>query len=578
MKPRLLLKSWLFELLLIFIITIPSFISLLNNNYFSMHDDQHVARLYLLDQGLRQGDFYPRWVDGLGFGFGYPLFNFYPPLIYYIGEFFHLIGFSLIWSIKLTFILGFILAAWGIYLFAKRVMGKTAGFLSATLYTYFFYHAVLIYVRGALAEFFSLGILPFVFIAFDKLSDQIKLKNSLFFGIAFALLILTHPLVAFPTLFYLGFFFIFYLVKQQHKLRFLGYLAIGFFIGLSLSIFFWLPSMTERQYTLVDNILTKELADYKLHYVYLQQFFYSLWGYGGSIAGPFDGMTFQLGKIHIILTIISVLSAIFYLVAKRKFDKRLQYFFFFAGLLIFSLFMTTVFSSFIWDNIKYLWYLQFPWRFMTFAGFFISLLAGYSIAFQPRGLNKIFTIGLTGFLIITTIVIYQKYFTPQRLLRINDSQLTTQDEISWRVSRSSFEFVPKGITTKKTGLNTTTLAIKKKNIPDKPYAIINGQAQISVLENKFSDKQFLVNAQTPIVFRLNTYNFPGWKAYINNQPQIISSNNKYKLITVNLPAGQKQLKFVFEGTQMQKTAYLISIMTIICIFLTFLIYRTSSKK
>src|SRR3989344_4879510 len=99
------------QLCLLLIITIPSFLRILNNNYFSMHDDQHITRLFLLDQGLKQGYLYPRWVGGLGFGFGYPLFNFYPPLIYYIGELFHILGFSLIWSIKLDFISGFYLGA-----------------------------------------------------------------------------------------------------------------------------------------------------------------------------------------------------------------------------------------------------------------------------------------------------------------------------------------------------------------------------------------------------------------------------------------------------------------------------------
>src|SRR3989338_1341164 len=111
-------KPLLVDLLLVIIITVPSIISLLGGRYFSMHDDQHIARLYLLDQGLWQGSLYPRWVDGLGFGFGYPLYNFYPPLVYYVAEIFHLIGFSLIWSIKLMIITGFLLGAIGMYFLA----------------------------------------------------------------------------------------------------------------------------------------------------------------------------------------------------------------------------------------------------------------------------------------------------------------------------------------------------------------------------------------------------------------------------------------------------------------------------
>ncbi len=64
-----------FDLILLFIITIPAILSMMNSSYFTMHDDQHIARLFLLDTGIKQGTFYPRWVDlVLGFGLGYPSF------------------------------------------------------------------------------------------------------------------------------------------------------------------------------------------------------------------------------------------------------------------------------------------------------------------------------------------------------------------------------------------------------------------------------------------------------------------------------------------------------------------------
>src|SRR3990167_10735923 len=70
-----------------------------------IHDDQQVARLFVFDQALKAGQFPIRWVDSLGFGFGYPLFVFYPPLVYILGEIFHLIGFGFISSTKLVFFL-----------------------------------------------------------------------------------------------------------------------------------------------------------------------------------------------------------------------------------------------------------------------------------------------------------------------------------------------------------------------------------------------------------------------------------------------------------------------------------------
>lgn len=71
--------------------------------FFPIHDDEQIARIFELDSALSDGQFPVRWVQHLGFGFGYPLFNFYPPLSYYSAEAFHLIGFSFIDSTKLVF-------------------------------------------------------------------------------------------------------------------------------------------------------------------------------------------------------------------------------------------------------------------------------------------------------------------------------------------------------------------------------------------------------------------------------------------------------------------------------------------
>src|SRR3989344_1460117 len=590
-------KSIIIDLMLLFIITIPAFIRILNSQYFSMHDDQHIVRLFLLDQGLRQGYLYPRWVDGLGFGFGYPLYNFYPPLVYYVAETFHLMGFSLIWAVKLTSILGFYIGAFGIYLLLRKFTNKLSAFLSAALFTYFFYHATLIYVRGALAEFFSLAILPFVFLTLDNLQEKLNPKRSVLFGVILALIVLIHPLIALPTFIFVGFFFLFYLLKLRFRWKFIKLFILSLGVGLSLSAFFWLPSLLERKYTLVDRILISELASYRLHYIYPQHFIYSPWGYGGSGVGLSDGMTFQLGKIHIGLVLGSIILSIIYITIMSlrvppkagrgnpflrslhfvRDDNYIRYFYFFIFLLLFSLFMTTEYSSFIWDRVKYLWYLQFPWRFLTFVNIFISITGGYFIYFLFRLLQQSITPdrwrramsqSIVAIIIAFTIFTYQKYFRPQTYIVTNDKERTSFEEISWRISRTSYEFVPKDVKTKKSELSTTLLAIEKKDLPKKPYEIISGEGEVSMLKNKFQVKEFSIDAKSPLTFRLNTYNFPGWKAYLKNQQIKINDNNDFKLITVSIPTGNDVLKFVFQDTIVRKIADLLSFATFFLVFLS----------
>lgn len=556
------LKTVFFELLFLTIITIPAFIVLLNTNYFSMHDDQHIARLFLLDRGIRQGILYPRWVGGLGFGFGYPLFNFYPPVVYYLAELFHLTGLSLIWSVKLVFITGFFVAAAGMYLLIRNVLGRIPAALGSIFYTYFFYHAVNAYVRGALAEFFSMAVLPFVFWSLHRLASRESIGNMILFGTLAGLLIITHPLIAVPAVFFIGVSVLFYIPKQKNKTRFMAFVVGSAVLGLGLSAFFWLPSSFERMYTMVDPILTRELASYKIHFVCPWQFVNSPWGYGGSIAGCFDGMTFQLGAVHLILFISSLIVVpVFLLKGKLKSDRRVGVYYFLSLLLFtFSLFMAVDYSSFIWASVSYLWYLQFPWRFLTFAGLYLSVLGSYTLYVIYRwnriaALIALIVIG--GFAILK----YQKYFKPARLLQVNDTQLTTFDEIAWRVSGTSFEFVPKGVDTAVSRFGTTVLNIQKKDLPTKPYTVVSGSGTVDTVEDRFEDKRFRVTAETPIVMRFNTFFFPGWVAYVDGRPITISSDNRLKLITMAIPAGSHSVRLLFTDTPVRKAGNWISLLT-----------------
>ncbi len=580
------------DFLLVTLLTVPSFMSLLNWGYFSMHDDQHIARLFLFDKALKEGNIYPRWVDGLGFGFGYPLFNFYPPLIYIIAEVFHLFGFSLIWSIKMVVVTGFISATIGMYLLVKKIYNYEAALVSSVLYTYFFYHGVTAHVRGAFAEFFTLSILPFLFLSFIEIFKKPTIRNALWCGFSLALLILCHPLIAFPSVLFTAAFFLFLWLQTEEakRGRFTFIFALAMAIGLSLSAFFWLPSMVERKFTYVDNILTTELASYAIHFVQPIQFLQSNWGYGGSGPGLDDGVTFQLGKVHLLLAGVAIVTiAILYFLQHKKQEKE-TFGMFFIGMLLFSLFMTVDLSKFIWDSISFLWYLQFPWRFLTFTAIFISILGGaaFSYFFQfIRKLDNSFlnscAIGVMLVTLLGTIIIYGKYFRPQEYRTVTDADMTTKGEISWRISRSSFEFVPKGVQTTTSDLNTTILDITPADIPQEQFSLVNGRALVEEEEIKSAFKSFIVRVGQPVTFQLNTFNFPGWEATIldpdtNSEIELpIRDDNPYKLITVDLPPGEYILSFNFADTMIRFVANVITLLAILAVIIMSLREKETTK-
>lgn len=440
-----------------------------------MHDDQQVVRLYEMDKSLSTGQFPVRWVDGLGFGLGYPLFNFYPPLTYYLGEIFHLgLNTGFIDSIKLVWFVAFIGSGITMYFLSREFFGRSGGLVSSMFYIYAPYHAIDSYVRGAQAELFSFVWLPLILLFSYKAILENSYKWSIWTGVTLGLLMVTHNLIFLP---FFGLFTLWFgsmiLIYGEKKrgIQYVLHYALQTLLAFGLTAFFWLPALAEKKFTLVDQLLIKNLASYKIHFVCPEQLWNSLWGFGGSVAGCIDGMSFKIGKLHILAALAALVIALI-----RRSKILVVSFILFA----FSVFMTTQYSNIIWDKIPQLWYLQFPWRFLEFAALFSSLSAG--AMFVVFGKDGFTLIGyqfsrirwiMAGVLICVVIVLNAKLFQPREYLKVTDADLTSNEEIKWRVSGTSFEYLPGWVPTKINPNGTVGINITKEQALSKESPIQN---------------------------------------------------------------------------------------------------------
>jgi hypothetical protein len=536
---------------------------LFHSGFYSMHDDEQVARLHQLDLALKDGQIPPRWVSDLGFGFGFPLFNFYPPLFYYLGEVFHLLGISLISSTKIALIVSVILSGFLVYLFAFEFLGSLGGVVSALFYVYAPYRAVDLYVRGAASEAFSFVFLPALLLSFYNLIIKSKREFVCYSALALAGLMLAHNLIFLLFVPFLICYLLFLLIWKR-KLKNLFYLGAAFLLGMGLSTYFWLPSLLEREYTLVDQILTGELADFRLHFVYLRQFWHSPWGYGGSLFGLEDGVSFEIGKIHLLAVGVSPVL-IFRLLRRGK--KHTPLFLFFVFCFAFSVFLTSFHSQSLWEAVSPFSYLQFPWRFLTVVVLFASLLAGsLPVLFSNQFIKSAVAICLVSLVIITN----KNFFKPERFLAVDDAYYTSAEVLKWRTSRMSYDYVPRGIKTKKTEQNTTVVDIEKKDIPQQSLVVLKGEGVIKDLKTSSFSFDFKVEAQTPTVLRVNTFNFPGWKAWIDGEPTMIDDQNKYRLITLNISKGAHWVSVKFTDTLTRRIGNIISFLSWLLVLSFFL--------
>lgn len=440
------IKSFIIENINLFvylILSIFAVLPLLSNGFFSMHDDTQVARVFEMGKSLSSGMFPVRWVEDLGYGFGYPIFNFYSVLPYYIGGFLTVGGVDSLIATKIVFVLGIILSGVSMFYFVKGFFGKNAALVASIVYLYFPYHAVNIYVRGDLAELTAYIFLPLIFLGLYKIGSSDAKTNlklyTIISSISLGALIISHNLSAFMMFIFIFLFMIVSLVYNKNKRALFVSFSLVLVLGFLLSAFYSIPAVVEMKYTNVLSVVGGG-SDYRDHFVCLNQFWDSQWGFGGSAPGCLDGVSFKLGKLNIVLTLLAF--GVFILNFKKLKEKRFILVTSFAFLL-FSIFMTLNISAIIW-SIPYMDFLQFPWRFINFIGLFISFVTGYLIWQVEFKFKKRAAIGLSLLIIIVTIFMNAKLFVPQSILPVESNYYTNVKYLRWGVSKISDEYLPKG--------------------------------------------------------------------------------------------------------------------------------------
>lgn len=559
------MKKNLVSIILLFFSSIIISTPLLKPGFYTVHDDQQFARLFEFDKSLKSGQTPPRWVDDLGFGFGYPLYVFYPPFVYLLGETFHALGFGFIDSIKLVFFISIFASAIAMYILVKEFWGRIPAVVSSLFYIFAPYRALDLYVRGALAEAFSFVTLPLILWSFYQLT---KTRESIYIfssGLVLAILMITHNLIFLPFMLILPIFLLYLFIIAGNKKMWLTKNLLAFIIAFGLSAFFWIPTLLEKKFTIVDQLLLVSLASYKIHFVYPQQLWNWPWGFGGSAPGLADGISFKIGKLHILAAAAAFIFAYLLKVKDKVKSRQTAYDLALTStvllMLVFSAFMTTFYSQFIWDLIPPLGYLQFPWRFLTFVVLFTSILAGAFIYFLRLEILKIiFSFLLAIILIIPNL----KLFKPQAYRTgLTDKIVTSKEVINWDVSSSSFEYAPNGVELYKNHLGANVIRIDKSQIPKEKIEILKGSAQINFLREDPSHLEFNIDAAKEIQLRANIFNFPGWQLEIDTNPSPIDDNNNLKSITFNVPRGLHHVEIAFKNTFILSLANLVTLMTLV---------------
>ncbi len=419
------LYPWL-RLFVVLIVSLGAIRPLLSPGFFPMHDDVQPARVITMSRALSEGQFPVRWVSELGYGYGYPIFNFYGPLPYYVGAAAHLATGDVLIATKVMMALGMLLAAVGMYAFVSKLLPFWGAAVLSVLYMYAPYHGTQLYVRGAVGELWAYGFLPLVVAG---ALGNLPLGILGLFGV-----ITSHTITGYLTF---GFLAIYFLVRWILEKRFPHRIFLMLVFGLALSAFFWLPALSEMGFTNIAGQIGGG-ADFRDHFVCIGQLWNSPMEYGGSTAGCIDGISFKLGKLHILL---GVAGFLLFIKNWKRTKKSLRWVRGMeAALVAGSVFFMTPLSQKLWELLPYAAFVQYPWRFLTFATLGLVLLAGIIWRdLKPR--IGLFT-GAT--VIVLAIIINAESFLPQYISPATSADFERTYELRFRASRVSDEYMPSG--------------------------------------------------------------------------------------------------------------------------------------
>ncbi|MBN2006196.1 MAG: hypothetical protein JXA21_22765, partial [Anaerolineae bacterium] len=149
-------------------------------------------------ENLRYGIFPPRWMAHAAYDLGYPMFNHYAALPYYLSGGLAALGISPLVAIQATQTLGFVLAALAMALWAGRIYrSQAATLLSVAAYTFAPFHLVNVYVRGdSLSEFYAFVWYPLILWSLERLAERPTRRRIVAAALAYGALILTHNVSA----------------------------------------------------------------------------------------------------------------------------------------------------------------------------------------------------------------------------------------------------------------------------------------------------------------------------------------------------------------------------------------------
>ena len=210
-------------------------------------------------------------------------------------------------------------------------------------------------------------------------------------------------------------------------------------------------------------------------------------------------------------------------------------------------------SSFIWESIKILSFVQFPWRFLSIVIFSGSLLGGYFIAMLDGKRHYLFAITFS----LLAILLNWQYFRPEHFYRdVTDASKLTGANFVDQQKGSLLDYLPK-------------TALEPRQLPPSAPYVVMGSADISYFENRSNSWLFKVVVNKESQIEVPVFDFPNWTVFVDGHKIPHTNKNVLGRIGFTLPVGEYAVRGKLLNTPIRTFGNSLTIVSLLSLLLIY---------
>lgn len=510
-----------------------------------------------ISTGFQEGVFYPRWSPYALKGYGAPIPNYYPMgTAYTIAIVSALFTNDIFQATRLVFVLAYVLAGLGVYLYLSRRTDSAIGLFGSVLYLFSpMIGSTIPFVMGDLSLLIASGLLPLTMWTSYRLTTVYGVADLIMHTILVGLLIWIHPQMA---IFSISITTVLTLIEHAEISRFRRIFRslLGNLTGIFLVSFFWIPALFERdlvQWQAIEPTQQLNLSFAQL-FAPMQQI-----DSGLLIPQP----QFKIGWILLLFFILGLISIVRY-----KPIRTVNIFLVILIMIVIALGIG-IFPSEVW--------------LLSPVTLFIALVAAQTLAFRrfltPVGRRFLLTASIAA----TVIFAQPIWLIPPYNLTIDSIDA---------VSQIRFEQQGFGIPTLAKGANLpstldpdtpTNRALVNSYTIDSPQRYEdrqnNANTILGLISTQSHQQVYRIFNRYPTELEFVLPYFDGWQAYVDGTPIPTFANPANNMVTISAPVvSEGELVITLNSTPIRSLAWFISLSILgILIMVSFVRRRNTTQ-